>query len=80
MKKNNLDEFKKAYYRKFKFYDEDILMSIWCGQRMIETIRKKGFKSVMSLGLGHKIVSRSILSNLSDILTKFVIICSGSSS
>lgn len=74
MKKNMLDGFKEAYHRKFKFYDEDILMSIWCGQRMVETIREKGFESVISLGVGHKIVSRSILRNLSDILTKFVII------
>ncbi len=74
MNRNVLDGFKEAYNRKFKFYDEDILMAIWCGQRMVETITEKGFKSVISLGVGHKVVSRSILRNLSDILTKFIII------
>lgn len=74
MKKNNLDLYKDAYKKNIKFYDENNLMLSWYSKRMIETIKDKHYGSLISLGIGHKIVSKKILKELGNLLKRYIII------
>jgi 2-polyprenyl-3-methyl-5-hydroxy-6-metoxy-1,4-benzoquinol methylase len=72
--KNRLDEHKDAYHEEFKFHDENILMLSWYVQRIIKSIRDNKAKSIVSLGIGHKIVSKTIISDMGKSLEKYFII------
>lgn len=74
MNKHELDSFKDAYGGEFKFYDENVLMLSWYSQRIVKTMRSNNVKSCLSLGIGHKIVSRNIIEELSPSLDKYVIV------
>lgn len=74
MKKHNLDVYKDAYNDEFKFYDENILMLSWYVQRIIKTLRKNLYRSILSLGIGHKIVSKKIIVKLGQSLEKYLIV------
>lgn len=74
MKRRNLDKYKEAYNEKFKFHDENILILSWYGQRIVKIIKSKNLKSCLSLGIGHKIVSKIIISNLGNFLDRYTII------
>jgi 2-polyprenyl-3-methyl-5-hydroxy-6-metoxy-1,4-benzoquinol methylase len=74
MKKQQLDDYKCAYNKKFKFYDENILMLSWYSQRVIKSIRDKHLRSIISLGIGHKIVSKNIIAEIGQHLKRYVII------
>jgi 2-polyprenyl-3-methyl-5-hydroxy-6-metoxy-1,4-benzoquinol methylase len=72
--KNRLDEHKDAYHEEFKFHDENILMLSWYVQRIIKSIRDNKAKSIISLGIGHKVVSKKIMDELGHFLNKYLII------
>lgn len=74
MKNSNLDNYKNAYKDEFKFYDENILMLSWYSRRIIRIIKNKNLKSLISLGIGHKIVSKTIIAKLISLLDKYLII------
>jgi len=74
MRKNNLNEYRNAYKETFRFFDENILMLSRYSQKISEAIRENHYKTIMSLGVGHKIVSKTILSELGKSLEKYVII------
>lgn len=74
MKSYKLDSFKMAYDKNFKFYDENILMLSWYSQKLIKTLQHKRFKSILSLGIGHKVVSKAVVTELGHSLEKYLII------
>jgi len=56
----NLNEFKDSYNKEFKFFDENHWFSEHYAQKICDTIRSKSLKSVLSLGIGHKVVNEII--------------------
>ncbi len=72
--KKYLDSYKTAYHEEFKFHDENILMLSWYAQRIIKTIKDNNFKSILSLGIGHKIVTKNIIDELAQFLEKYLIL------
>ena len=74
MKKRNLDEYKEAYNEKFQFHDENLAMLPWYSKRIIKTIQNNNCKSCLSLGIGHKIVSKTIIAELAPALDNYLII------
>lgn len=74
MKKAGLDVFKESYNKDFKFYDENILMLSWYGQRVLSTLREKKIKTMISLGIGHKIVSKKIIEEFGPQLEKYLLL------
>jgi len=74
MIKNNLNEYKNAYQETFHFYDENILMLSWYSKKISNALRGYNCKTIMSLGIGHKIVTKTIWSDLGKMLEKYIII------
>jgi SAM-dependent methyltransferase len=74
MMKNELDELAGAYEDTSGFYRENMLTHEWYAQRIVATMRQKGHTSLISLGIGHSIVSETLLDNLTDSLQKYYII------
>ncbi len=74
MKKRNLGEYKEAYDEEFEFYDENVVMLSWYSKRIIKTIQNNNCKSCLSLGIGHKIVSKTIIAELAPALDNYLII------
>ncbi|UCF87128.1 MAG: methyltransferase domain-containing protein [Nitrospiraceae bacterium] len=74
MNKRELDAFKEAYGEGFQFIDENVLMLSWYSQRIIQKMRADNCRSCMSLGIGHKIVSKKIISDLAPSLKKYLIV------
>ncbi len=69
-----LDNYKDAYNKELKFYNENIMMLSWYVQRIAKRIKNNNIKSIISLGIGHKIVSRGIISELAPYLKRCLII------
>lgn len=74
MKDTGLDRHKDAYKSAFKFHDENVQMLSWYGQRMLGRIKEKGGKSLLSLGIGHKVISEKIIAELRNVLDKYIIL------
>lgn len=72
--KNRLDGHKDAYHEEFKFHDENILMLSWYVQRIIKSIKDNNVQSLISLGIGHKVVSKKIMAVAGNLLKKYLII------
>ena len=73
--KENLDEFKNAYNNNFKFYDENQWYLKQYVTYLTETINFKSIKTVLSLGIGHQVVSDKIISLLNkEILYEYSIV------
>jgi SAM-dependent methyltransferase len=74
MNKQELDAFREAYDEGFKFHDENVLMLSMYSRRIIKTMRANNFRSCISLGIGHKIVSKKMISELTPLLEKYLIV------
>jgi len=72
--KDNLDSFDKAYESDFKHNDENTWFLSRYGQYMRESIRSNNFKSILSLGIGHQIVSDILSEELSNGVSEYVIL------
>lgn len=57
----NLDDLKDAYSEEFKFHDENIIMLSWYCRLIAREIGMRKPESILSLGIGHKIVSSSLI-------------------
>ena len=60
----NLNEYKDAYKTSFRFYDENHWYLGLYAKLMCQSIRVNNLKSVLSLGLGHNVVSSELISML----------------
>lgn len=57
----NLDNYKDAYGEKSKFFDENDWHLSMYGKLMSDKIKSRNYKSVLSLGIGHSVVSMSFI-------------------
>lgn len=69
MKAENLDAYKNAYKEGFKFFDENHWYLNLYGDLMCEKIKQKGFKNVLSLAIGHRVVGDKLLKMLGTSLS-----------
>jgi SAM-dependent methyltransferase len=70
----DLDRFAGAYGEAFKFHDENLAMLSWYAGRMAAALRRASVRSLLSLGIGHRMVSRSVIGALGDVLTRYTIV------
>ena len=74
----NLNNHKTAYEKGFHFYFENHLYLGKYADLMCEKIQKQSFQTVLSLGIGHEVVSGKILSMLNENLISEYEIIEGS--
>lgn len=73
-KYKNLNHYQGAYGSNFKFNDENLFMLNWYSKRMCADIRKSGYESILSLGIGHTVVCRNLAQELEFNVKKHVIV------
>jgi SAM-dependent methyltransferase len=49
-----------GYRRDFPFHDENLAMLSWYSRRLADRLRERGARRVLSLGVGHRVVSRRL--------------------
>ncbi|HEV3003143.1 MAG TPA: methyltransferase domain-containing protein [Pirellulales bacterium] len=74
MSSNILDALRGAYGCDFKFHQENLLMLGWYARRVAQSFRAAGHSSLMSLGIGHQVVSRALPRELEDRLRRYLIV------
>jgi 2-polyprenyl-3-methyl-5-hydroxy-6-metoxy-1,4-benzoquinol methylase len=72
--KENLNTFKKAYSIEFKFYDENQWYLNLYSKYLINTVKKRSVKKILSLGVGFQVISESIISLFESHLLKYCIV------
>ena len=77
--KENLDNYDSAYKASFKYNDENSWFLSRYAKYMSESITVNDYKSILSLGIGHNIVSDALSAHLKENVTKYDIL-EGSSS
>jgi SAM-dependent methyltransferase len=63
-----------AYGPGFKFHDENLLMLSWYATRITDGLRRMRARSLLSLGIGHRVVSRALFGLLGDPLDSYVVV------
>lgn len=71
---NELDELAGAYDDMGEFYQDNLVMLDWYARRMIDTMLTKKYDSLISLGIGYTVVSKTFIENLAAALKRYVII------
>jgi 2-polyprenyl-3-methyl-5-hydroxy-6-metoxy-1,4-benzoquinol methylase len=64
MSSQKLDEFKNSYGETKPFFDENLRTLKWYSQKIAKCIAKSNYKNVLSLGIGHEVVSSTLVSKL----------------
>jgi 2-polyprenyl-3-methyl-5-hydroxy-6-metoxy-1,4-benzoquinol methylase len=72
--KNELDKLAGAYVETSDFYQDNVLMLDWYAHRMVNTMQERKHRSLISLGIGHTIVSKTIMENMAEALEQYWII------
>jgi 2-polyprenyl-3-methyl-5-hydroxy-6-metoxy-1,4-benzoquinol methylase len=72
--KENLDNYDKAYDSGFKYNDENTWFLTRYAEYMSQSIDKNKFKNILSLGIGHHIVSEILAAELDKGISKYVIL------
>jgi SAM-dependent methyltransferase len=72
--KENLDNYDKAYDSGFKYNDENSWFLTRYAQYMSQSIGKNKFQNILSLGIGHHIVSDILSAELDNGILKYVIL------
>ena len=67
----HLERLAAAYGPGFKFHDENLLMLSWYVTRVIEGLRQRRAASLLSLGIGHRVVSRALFGLVGVVLMGF---------
>jgi 2-polyprenyl-3-methyl-5-hydroxy-6-metoxy-1,4-benzoquinol methylase len=70
----NLNKYVDSYKQNFKFYNENQWYLSYYANIMCRVIRDKGYKSALSLGIGHKIVSEQMVNELNNNLNYYLIL------
>jgi SAM-dependent methyltransferase len=63
-----------GYRPEFKFHDENLQMLSWYAERLVDALKRSGARSLVSLGIGHQVVSRRLLESLSGTLDQYTIV------
>lgn len=74
MESNKLNDFKDAYLDDFKYDDENISMLNWYANKILEKIGTNSSINILSLGIGHQVVSKTIIDALNPSSSKYTII------
>lgn len=74
MEKRQLDIYKDAYQSNFRFHAENILTLNWYVQKIIKRTREIRCRSMLSLGIGHRVVSSALVSECEGSLGKYTIV------
>src|ERR1700730_14124885 len=74
MSHDDLDALKGAYTHEFPYDDENRRSLAWYAERMISRLDASQARSLVSLGLGHRVVATAILKRLSAKLTDYTIV------
>lgn len=74
MEKQDLDRLNSAYGPEFRYHDENLAMLGWYVERMMGALSRSGARSLVSLGIGHGVVSRAILAGLASSLAEYTVI------
>lgn len=72
--KENLDNYQGAYMPEFRFNDENVLTLSFYAERMCKVLRAKKAKSILSLGIGHRVVSQSIINEFKNSIRRYLIV------
>lgn len=70
----DLNVYQNAYNKDFKFYDENQWYLAHYAKKLCYSIRNNNYTSVLSLGIGHRVVSEHILSEFDHSLESYTII------
>jgi 2-polyprenyl-3-methyl-5-hydroxy-6-metoxy-1,4-benzoquinol methylase len=73
-KTENLNDYQSAYQNNFKFNDENHAMLKWYADKILKKTESLQNLKVLSLGIGHNIVSRAIANIPPNRLKKYVIV------
>jgi SAM-dependent methyltransferase len=71
---NDLDLSATAYEDSFPFHDENLRMLAWYAARMLETLREAHARSLLSLGVGHRVVCRALLDGIVPQLDRYHVV------
>ncbi len=74
MDKSCLNCLKEAYAAGADFYDENIMMLQWYAKNMINSLKTRKSKSILSMGIGHGVVSSLIIREMIDSLENYCIV------
>ena len=74
MAKENLDSYQKSYLPDFKFNDENVRSLSFYADLIVDVLKKEKSKSILSLGIGHSIVSQKIVAELKGCLEIYDIV------
>ncbi len=74
MGKDDLDQFGAAYGPAFRFHEENLWMLSWYAQRMVRALETQKTRSLLSLGIGHQVVSSAILESLGRVLREYTVV------
>jgi SAM-dependent methyltransferase len=63
-----------GYRPEFKFHDENLRMLAWYAARLVDALQRSRSRSLISLGIGHQVVSRRLLEKLGGSLESYTIV------
>ena len=72
--REDLDGHADAYADGFSYHDENLATLRSYAQRILESLRERSSLDLLSLGIGHQIVSRAILEGLGPRLQRYVVV------
>jgi 2-polyprenyl-3-methyl-5-hydroxy-6-metoxy-1,4-benzoquinol methylase len=72
--REDLNQYQPAYSTDFKFHDENLMMLTWYADRIRANLAKRSIKSLLSLGIGHQVVSGTIVGQLGKDLDCYTIV------
>ncbi len=71
---SELDRFDAAYGAGFEFHDENLGMLSWYAERMLASLEHAGARSLISLGIGHRVVAQRIVAAVGRWLDSYTIV------
>src|SRR5687768_7195439 len=74
MEKQDLDRLKGAYGPEFRYHEENLAMLGWYVERMMGALARSQARTLVSLGIGHGVVGRAILSGLASSLSEYTVV------
>jgi SAM-dependent methyltransferase len=74
MQGEDLDRLNSAYGPEFRYHEENLAMLGWYVERMMGALTREGARTLISLGIGHGVVGRAILSGLAPRLAEYTVI------
>jgi 2-polyprenyl-3-methyl-5-hydroxy-6-metoxy-1,4-benzoquinol methylase len=72
--KENLDNYQSAYQPEFRFNDENVMTLSFYAERMCKVLRASKAESILSLGIGHRVVSQAILNEFKHSIKRYLIV------